>query len=99
MKTIWHDIRSGFRILANNTGFAAVATLALALGVGANCAIFSVINAVLLRPLPFKDPGRLVWVWETQPKLDKAPFTPADFLDYRAQNSSFEQVATYFTQT
>jgi putative ABC transport system permease protein len=85
-------------VLANNPGFAAVAVLTLALGIGANCAIFSVINAVLLRPLPFKDPGRLVWVWETQPKLDKAPFTPADFLDYQSQNSSFEQVTTYFTQ-
>jgi putative ABC transport system permease protein len=98
MKTILYDIRSGFRILTNNPGFAAVAVLTLALGIGANCVIFSFINAVLLRPLPFKDPARLVWVWETQPKLDRAPFTPADFLDYQAQNRSFEQVTTYFTQ-
>jgi putative ABC transport system permease protein len=99
MTNLWYDIRHGFRVLFNNPGFAAVAVLALALGVGANSAIFSAINAVLLRPLPFKDPDRLVWVWETQPRLDKAPFTPADFLEYRAQNRSFESVATYFTQS
>ena len=99
MATLWYDIRHGFRVLVNNPGFTAVAVLALALGVGANSAIFSAINSVLLRPLPFKEPDRLVWVWETQPHLDKAPFTPADFLDYRAQNRSFESVTTYFTQS
>lgn len=96
---LWYDLRFALRMLLKNPVFTLIAVTTLALGIGANSAIFSVINAVLLRPLPFKAPERLVWVWETQPNLDRAPFTPADFLDYKAQNRSFEEVATYFSQS
>lgn len=99
MTDLWYDIRYGVRLLFKNPGLTAILVLALALGIGANSAIFSVVNSLLLRPLPYKDSERLVWVWETQPQLSQAPFTPADFLDYQSQNKSFEQVATYFTQS
>src|ERR1044071_2406711 len=97
MGSFAQDIRYGIRLLAKRPGFTLIAVLALALGIGANSAIFSVVNAVLLRPLPFKDSDRLVWFYEIQPKLDRAPFSPADFLDFQAQNSSFEEITSYPT--
>jgi putative ABC transport system permease protein len=99
MATLSHDIRYASRLLLKRPGFAAVAILALALGIGANTAIFSVVNAILLRPLPFKESDRLVWFWEVQPRLDRAPFSPADFLDYQAQNQSFEDVTAFRRQS
>lgn len=72
MKTLIQDLRYGFRMLAANPGSTLVAIVALGLGIGANTAIFSVINAVLLRPLPYKDPSQLVVIWET--KLNKGIF-------------------------
>ncbi|HZS07528.1 MAG TPA: ABC transporter permease [Blastocatellia bacterium] len=95
MQTLLQDLRYGARMLAKKPGFTLIAVFTLALGIGANTAIFSVVNAVLLRPLPYKDPQRLVWVWEVQAKSNQAMFSPAEFLDYQAQNQSFSGMAAY----
>jgi len=94
MQTLWQDLLFGLRMLAKKPGFTAVAVLTLALGIGANTAIFSVVNAVLLRPLPYREPQQLVWVREVQAK-QQANFSPAEFLDYQAQNQSFTEMAAY----
>jgi putative ABC transport system permease protein len=95
MRTLWQDLRYGARMLMKNPGFTLIAVVTLALGIGANAAIFSVVNAVLLRPLPFKDPGRLVWVWGTTPKFGQANHSPVEFLAYQAQQTSFTEMAAY----
>jgi putative ABC transport system permease protein len=96
--TLWHDIRYGLRTLARSPGFLAVAVLTLALGIGANTAIFSVVDAALLRPLPFRAPDQLVQLWETESAAGSYPLTGADFLDWRSQNQTFEDMAVYSFQ-
>ena len=97
MTTLLHDLRYGLRMLARNPGFTAVAVLTLALGIGANTAIFSVVNAVLLRPLPYRSPDQLVHIWETdlKSKTSQVPPSYPDFLDWRAQNHVFDKIAAY----
>jgi len=95
MNTLLKDLQYGLRMLASNPGSTVVAMIALALGIGANSAIFSVVNAVLLRPLPYKDPSRLIVIWET--KLSKGiaqeQVSPPDYRDWVEQQQVFEQIA------
>jgi putative ABC transport system permease protein len=94
METLLRDIRYGIRSLGKRPGFTAIALLALTLGIGANTAIFTLVNAVLLRPLPFAEPDRLVWMFgNIRTGSNRASVAPLDYLDYRQQNSSFEQFA------
>ncbi|HEY6806527.1 MAG TPA: ABC transporter permease [Pyrinomonadaceae bacterium] len=89
------DLRFGFRTLRKQRLFTVIAVLTLSLGIGATTAVFSVVNGVLLRPLPFPEPDRLVWVWDTQPQLPTAPASLPDFIDWHDQNRSFESLAAF----
>jgi putative ABC transport system permease protein len=93
METLFRDVRYGFRGLWKRPAFTIIALIALALGIGANTAIFSLVNAVVLRPLPYPDPDGLVWVWGNFPGGNRASVSPPDYLDFRNQNKSFEQFA------
>jgi putative ABC transport system permease protein len=98
MDILWQDLRYGFRMLRNKPGFSLVAVLALALGIGANTAIFSVVNALMLRALPFPDPDRLITIWEDHRARggpEKEWTTPANLRDWQEQSRSFEQLAAY----
>ena len=100
MGKLWQDVRYGWRTLRARPGFTFAAILALALGIGANTAIFSVVSAVLLRPLPYPAPERLVWLWENNPGSDikKEPASIPNYRDWRSQNQSFEEL-TGFART
>lgn len=95
LEDLHKDLRHAARILLKNPGFTAIAVLTLALGIGANTAIFSVVNAVLVRPLPYKDPGRMVAVCESNPRLGLELYVASmgAYADWRDQGSCFEQLA------
>ena len=98
MQFFWQDLRYGFRTLLRNPGFCAVAILALALGIGPNTAIFTMVNAVLLKPLPIPEPDRVVMIWGTLLKsgFDQMPVSAADYLDWKRQARSFDQMSAAF---
>jgi len=95
LTTMLTDLRYGIRQLRKDPGFTTVAVLTLALGIGANTAIFSLVDAVLLRPLPFKEPDRLVMIWEDASRtgFPRNNPTPATYMDWKSQNTVFEDVA------
>src|SRR5262245_59184786 len=105
MTTFWQDLRFGFRTLLKQPGFTVLMILTLGLGIGATTTIFSVVNSVLLQPLPFKEPERLVMIWRNnlhhQP--NKILVTAPDYKDFKAQSSSIDDIAifsnVYYTMT
>ncbi|MGH9837616.1 MAG: ABC transporter permease [Blastocatellia bacterium] len=105
MQTLWQDLRYGARMLMKKPGFTLIAVITLGLGIGANSAIFSVVNGVLLREAPYREPQRLVMVWADRPQLQAQtgisdfPVSAADFADWRDQNQGFEQIAAFHSQS
>src|SRR5215813_11378303 len=97
MNTLFQDLRYGVRILLKQPAVTLVAVVTLALGIGANTAIFSLVNGILLRPLPFREPDRLVRLIQSSPRLGLATWgvSQAGFAAYREQNRSFESIALY----
>ena len=95
MTTLWQDIRYGLRMLWKNRGISAIVIVALALGIGANSAIFSVVNTVLLRSLPFDKAEQLVFLNEKSPVLDEMSISYPNFTDWREHNQSFEKMGVY----
>jgi predicted permease len=95
LETLWQDISFGLRMLRGNPGFALVGVLTMALGIGANTAIFSVVKAVLLAPLPYQNPSRIVAVWTANPRRDDQPLpsSPGDFAIWKQQSGVFADLA------
>ena len=99
MHTYWQDLRYGARMLLRNPAVSAVAVVTLALGIGANTATFSIVNAVMLRPLPYQNPDRLVSLWTNVPEHGRRPITPGNFVDWKNQNTVFENMAAFSSST
>jgi putative ABC transport system permease protein len=100
LETAWRDVRLGVRTLVHSPIFTVVTVLSLALGVGANTAVFSVVNGLLLQPLPYPESEQIVHVWHTPPQqsfpgLDRFSVSPANYIDWKAQSTAFEQMAVY----
>jgi hypothetical protein len=97
MMLLWQDIRYAVRGFLKRPGFAVVAMLTLAIGIGANTAMFSVVNGALLRPLPYDDPDQLALIWETFDRagMEEVPFSEADFIDYRDQAETLSHIAMF----
>jgi putative ABC transport system permease protein len=96
MSTVLQDLHYALRLLRKSPAFAAIAVTTLALGIGANTAIFSAVNAVMLRPLPYRDPSRLVWITEIWHKEKDNAFVPSpDYFNWSAQARSFSEIAAY----
>src|ERR1044072_3527636 len=95
MQSLINDLRYGVRMLLKHPQVTAISVVTLALGIGATTAIFSVVNAVLLNPLPFRDPDRVVALWENVPNQGRWRVAPANFHDWKKQNTVFEDVAAF----
>src|SRR5262245_16209499 len=95
MRTLWQDLRYGARMLWKNPGFTFIAVVTLSLGIGANTAIFSVVNAVLLRPLPYEESERLVFLSERSQQLEGMSISWPNYADWRARNNVFEKIGVY----
>jgi putative ABC transport system permease protein len=95
MQTLMQDLRYGLRMLAKKPGFTVVAMFTLALGIGANSAIFSVVNSALLRPMPLEDPDRLIKIWESLPSGGEGTASAPNLKDWREQNTVFRGIAAY----
>jgi predicted permease len=95
MTSFWQDVRYGLRTIAKAPGFAAIVILTLALGIGANTALFSVVNGVLLKPLPFSDFDRIIALFERRVQFERASISYPNFLDWQRENHSFEALAAY----
>jgi len=97
MDSLIQDLRHAARTLLRSPGFALVAVLTLALGIGANTAVFSIVNALLLKALPYRDAGRLVALWESREHegVDRSPVSPPNYLDWSAQSRTLRDMAAY----
>jgi hypothetical protein len=95
MDAFWKDARFGVRMLLRSSGFTATAILTLALGIGANTALFSVVNGVLLNPLPFPPANELVTLYENQPNFKYGSISYPNFLDWQRNNRTFQSIAAY----
>ena len=95
MNTFWQDVRYGTRLLVKSPGFAAIAILTLAVGIGANTALFSVVNGVLLNPLPYTNPEQLVSLYARQAHFNTASISYPNFLDWQRENRSFSSMAAF----
>ena len=95
MQTLLEDVRYGLRMLRRNPAFTAVALLTLAFGIGANTAVFSIVNAVLLNSLPFSDPDKLVTLFESKPNFKEGSISYPNFLDWQRDNHAFTSIAAY----
>ena len=98
MDTLLQDVRYALRMCLRTPGFTIVAIIALALGIGANATIFTVVNAMLIEPLPYREPGRLVALWETNSRRPGSPNTigPANLIRWQERAASFERIAPFY---